>query len=307
MESGFSDFISQIPIGLFVATCASATLVLVAIMAIIAARMRPAGPAKNTSATPPPNWAAPPDVDLPDLDLLTEVAAPPPAPKREVAPVTLNDGGSAQTVEVLTILRDVVDGGLVLKMGDKSYRTLAHDEQFRAAFMKIMRELTPLVRTEPDPAPPSAAAPDRGPSIAEPPAVEADLTGGQQAEPAPPRRKAMPEAPKGLLPGDLPTFELDKQKPITAKTGSGFLRRGKPDFEPVPELNIALAIESFLQHKLDYTTGFEAREIHVLPAPDGSVRIEVDGQYYETVDDVSDPVVRDFLKQTITEWQQRHG
>ena len=42
---------------------------------------------------------------------------------------------SAQAVEVVTILRDVMDGGLIIQMGDKIYRNLSSDETFTERFL----------------------------------------------------------------------------------------------------------------------------------------------------------------------------
>jgi hypothetical protein len=332
MESGFSDFIQQVPIGYFITTCLSAVLLVAAMIAIVQARLHRSNTSRATSP-PPASASTPPppaeyDADLPDLDLLTARPAAPPAPEPAPAtaarpggvrsgmhPVQLSDGGQAQAVEVMAIMRDVVDGGLIVQIGDKAYRSLGSDTQFRENFLKVMRELSPLVKGAPPSAAQPAAEPPAAPPPAEPKTTEElqplrdlmDTKANEDSDPPPPeRQRQIPEAPKGVLPGDLPHYSLETQKPITAKTGTGFLRRGKPDFEPVPELNIAGAIEAFLQHKLDYTPEFADREMHVFPAPDGGVRIEVDGVDYDAVDDVTDPAVRQFLRETIAEWQQRH-
>lgn len=78
-----------------------------------------------------------------------------------------------------------------------------------------------------------------------------------------------------------------------------------PVAEPAeqPALDLAGQIEAFLQRKLAAQPGLAARGIHVHSSADGGVRIEVDGQYFESVDDVEDPAVQAFLQQTIAEWQ----
>jgi hypothetical protein len=104
----------------------------------------------------------------------------------------------------------------------------------------------------------------------------------------------------GKLPGDLPSFKLDDNPMPKLKRGQ------RNDLPPVPEINIAGAIEAYLQHKISLTPDYAGRSIHIYPASGGGVSIEVDGKYFEAVSDVSDPVVREFLSDTISEWQDRH-
>ena len=79
----------------------------------------------------------------------------------------------------------------------------------------------------------------------------------------------------------------------------------RPSAAPIPEINIAESIEAFLQYRLASNSELASRSIHVLPAGEDGVRIEVDGLSYEGIDNVSDPAVQDFLRHTIQEWQQR--
>ena len=73
----------------------------------------------------------------------------------------------------------------------------------------------------------------------------------------------------------------------------------------IPEINIANAIEEFLQYKLLTSSQFPRRNIHVRAAPYGGLRIDVDDKSYEAVGDVEDSEVRAFLQTTIEEWQDR--
>jgi hypothetical protein len=73
----------------------------------------------------------------------------------------------------------------------------------------------------------------------------------------------------------------------------------------IPELDIAGAIETYLQHKLAQTPEYAGRKIHVHSAPGGGVRIQVDESFYDAVGDVTDAGVREFLSATIQEWQDR--
>jgi hypothetical protein len=323
MESGFDDFLRQIPTGPIVMLCVSGILMIVALVAIVRARAQKAKSSRTPSQTPAYIPAAPAAAsELPDLDMLIPASPPsqPPATSRPARKgtysVALNGGERAEAVEVMAILRDVVDGGLIVQLGDKSYRHLSNDDPAKANFMKIMRELAGIVKTEPLSAPKAeeVKSPNADPmpvtseAFGEPPSLR-DLIGDSQpaqveVKPKPTFVPPPPTSPAGEMPGDLPKYKWD-DKPAAPKKG-GLFRRGKLDLEPVPELNIAGAIEAYLQHKLKYTPGYESRNIHVHPAPDGGVSIEVDGKFYEAVGDVDETDVREFLLATIQEWQQRH-
>ncbi len=333
-SSGFSDFFEQIPMGLILMFCGSAVALVVFGFLIVRARMqrapKPLPEYPNVPVSRSAKSAGLSDAalaDLPDLDLL--VSAPKPtsqAASRAVRtgtyPVHLTSGETTQAVDVVTIMRDVVDGSLIIQMGDRIYRDLTHDETFRTTFLKIMRELSPVVsqatgrKTGPLPAPasdlPKAPMADPAPAAEEEalPSLRDLFTGEETPQPEKPqrppvKRPAAPPAGSGPLPGDLPRYTLDDQPQVVKKPGR-LLGRQKTEYVPVPELNLAEAIEAFLQHKLQRTPEFDGRSIHVHPAPDGGVSIEVDGVLFDSVGDVNDSEVRTYLSETIQEWQERN-
>lgn len=316
----FSDFLGQIPSTLVLMVC-GASLLLFAAFAwfayfkplrrnLIKARQeaaieRPAMPDAVPQPTPAPTLTSTAmpnedDEDLPDLDLLVDpksMRKPLPeidepvlvSPSREAPPparrgrsgadrLRLASGAVVNGEPVLSILRDKRDGRLVVELDQVAYRTLTDAPEARATFVKLMRELSQVV-AEPD---------DNPPPLTE----EAD-------EPARPRSSAPPPpiTPDGRMPGDLPSYSLDESVKPT--------RSGRYQPAPTPELNIAGAIEAYLQHKLKYTPEFSDRTLHILPAPGGGVRIQVDDVYFEAVDEVDDEHVREFLLETIAEWQAR--
>ena len=75
--------------------------------------------------------------------------------------------------------------------------------------------------------------------------------------------------------------------------------------EAPPQLDLAAAIETYLQYKLQHTPEYLGRDIHIHGTPTGAIRIQVDQNYYDFVDEVADAEVRDFLQSTIAEWQER--
>ena len=275
--------------------------------------------------------------DMPDLDLLTgsepppldvtepaaaAPASPPPIPVRQDGEyrISLSSGHATQAVEVLAILRDTVDDRLIVHLDSTGYRTLVDDPDVKKRFSIIMKELAETIST-PDDAPqrePEPVAdtieptPDdgtdsddlAGPDLDEitpeqPAATQTPPTAPPSAPPSVP--PPPPPAGDGAMPGDLPNYGEIKEeyKP------RGFLRPPKIEAEPVPEVNIAAAIEAYLQHKLRHSDDYAGRDIHVRPAVHGGVVIQVDDRFYDAVDEIEDPDVRAFISGAIQEWQER--
>ncbi|MBZ0281475.1 MAG: hypothetical protein K8L97_12105, partial [Anaerolineae bacterium] len=108
--------------------------------------------------------------DMPDLNLLVESraqspvaapsvspAAPPRTARKGTSMVAVNDGDATEAAEVMTILRDVVDGRLLVQMGEKTLLNVNNDAEFKERFMRIMRELG-QVATKPPTAPAPTAS-----------------------------------------------------------------------------------------------------------------------------------------------------
>lgn len=275
-----------------------------------------------------------PDVELPPLDdlLATEevppqadpTASPNPVPQKAAQPVykaiadqpqwiRLNRGDVTQAQEVLTILRDEDDGRLMILLGDKGYRTLGEDAEAKKQFKQIMKELSaviikpdekpmredqPVVEAEEPELESLSSAEDLKITIdPEPSARLGDLASQSPPKPAPP-----PPTPSGIMPGDLPSFKLDDNP---AQEKKDLFGRKKVEYGPVPELDIAGAIEAYLQYKIQHSPEFHGRNIHVRPSLSGGVRIQVDDQSYDFVDEIEDVPTRTFIKQAIAEWQDR--
>lgn len=244
--------------------------------------------------------------ELPGLDMLLDTSSllsdtPARATRSGTFAVNLADGGTVDAVEVMSILRDVTDGHLIVQMSDKAYQSIAGsgDAEFRDRFMKVMRELSQIT-AQVSKTPVSASAPSaEAPTPPAPPPARPKL-----ASTLPPP----PPTAEGALPGDLPKFRLEDQPPPAPPPGliRGVLGGKKAPSEPVPEINIAGAIEAYLQHRLRNAPDYAGRSIHVHPSPDSGVSIEVDGRYYDAVSEVEDEEVREFIATAIQEWQDRH-
>jgi hypothetical protein len=274
------------------------SLLLVAVIVLLVYVRRQKALRAATASSNSPGFAAS-DHDMPDMNLLVSAPqataspiAPARTPRKGAYQIKPGDGQVTEAVEVLTILRDVMDGTLIIQMGDRVYRNVHADADFRDRFTKLMNELGQMSR-------PTAIPADSNPaSTAASPEQLAEMPQTPPPTPVAPK-PPQPAATGGAIPGVLPSFKLDDQ-PMGQKRGR------KLELPPIPEINIAGAIESYLQHKLRQSGELPEHSIHIYPAPDGSLRIEVDGQFHEAVSDIDDPVVREYLAQTIQEWQEHH-
>jgi hypothetical protein len=81
------------------------------------------------------------------------------------------------------------------------------------------------------------------------------------------------------------------------------MRQGSSSAETLPPLNLADEIDRIFQSKL-MASGLAATDAKVETNPDGGVRIRVGTDYYDSPDEVPDPILRDLLKLSIAEWEQ---
>ncbi len=311
MSSTFADFFSQIPAAIFFIFGLFIILLIVAIIAITYLRMRPKQAAQTAGGPPqaaaprnpqPPRQAAPAspanfaaqtsgagggggnrsDDAMPDLDMLLNMPVEPtksakPAPEPEKQPprqhglvnVRLTNGGTSSAAEILTVMRGIDDGRLIVQIADWAYASDDEeiDPEFRQRFVKIMKDISQVAPrfSKGGKAAPASSAPEPDPA------------------PAPSRPAADPVP-------NFSTAEVAAVSPLDAS----------------PALDLAGAIEQYLQTKLALSPEFSSRSIHVRSAMDGGVRIEVDDEFFDSVGDVTDPAIREFLAKTIEEWQSRH-
>jgi hypothetical protein len=307
-SGGIGNFLGQLPPILYIVFCGSSLALAFALGFMVYNRRRKAQAAAGglmpvMAATGGTSSMDSTPGDLPDLDDLLNPASLPtesaPKPARSgMFTVKLADGEEVEVAEVLTVLRDVAEGGLIIQIGGKAYRNppALADADFKRRFNSTLRDLSQSAISAPPPKPAAPAAPP-APVVDELPA-ETTIPGSSNGTPTPPVKPPVVAA-NAPLPGDLPKFKLPDTPPTPPKRGR------KPVAEPIPEINIAGAIEAFLQHKLSLTPEYSGRSIHVRPASDGGVHIEVDDKLYDTVGDVEDETVREFLTATIAEWQSR--
>ncbi|HVU13775.1 MAG TPA: hypothetical protein VHD90_21005 [Phototrophicaceae bacterium] len=304
-SGGISDFLRQIPPGFILIFCGSGVLLVIALAVIFRDRFiaKKAVPPVVAAPGAYPSYADSAGMgDLPDLDMLADAQALKPARPAGTFSVSLAQGEMVEAVEVLTVLRDVGDGTLIIRIGDKAYRNppAVADTEFKRRFQTTLRDLT---------AAPSISAGKPQPKVstsevaAENVELPIDVPSDDVIETPAPTATSSAEIPRFSpsmpAPGDLPKFKMPDGPPVKPKRGQ------RPVAEPVPEINIAGSIEAFLQHKLALTSQYAGRSIHVRPAMHGALAIEVDGKFYDSVGEVADASVRQFLSATIEEWQSR--
>lgn len=308
LDGNAFDFLGQLPPIVPLAFCGFLLLLVVSLGLLInmstRRRQGRAGQRKaaKTPATIPVSVA---EQELPDLDLLVGAeplpgqrqAATAPVPVPAAGParkagtywLNLSDGRRVEAADVLTVSRDLADGALIVQIGTVAYAHAADiadaeaRRRLKAALRELAQQMTAAPRDTQNTPKAQAAAPVVPPDP--PPAVR----------PAQPASPAPAPTPTGDGSWNLPNFAEMANEPLK-------LRGGMPK-QSVPEINIASAIEAYLQHKLLRTPGFEQRRLHIHSAPGGGVQIEADGRFYEAVSDIEDSVTREFIAQAIQEWQ----
>lgn len=220
------------------------------------------------------------------IDLPEEIV-----PMPESSRSSVNVAPPPDAVEVLRVWRDLADGGLIVEIGGRQFRSLneLRSAELERRFLNVVRDLntlssTPGRRTESPPV--SSAAPLDVPSTALP------------AEPQAPVKPAQKDA--GI---DLPQQSLSPGSMLRQMRRVAMGQTPEP-IEARPVLSIAEQIEALLQERLADHPDFSQRSIHVSPSLHGGVKIEVDGKSYEGVGDVEDEAVRNFLIDIVREWEQ---
>ncbi|MCB9438163.1 MAG: hypothetical protein H6673_14395 [Anaerolineales bacterium] len=192
------------------------------------------------------------------------------SPSNEQRPSDIPD----DAVEVMRVWRDLSDGSLIVQMGDKVFHTVTEmqDRGMAKRFINLVKDLARMAIIGAQAAGLPLPEFDAGVSVV-----------SQQGAWA--NQKRLDSVPTTTT-TELPVPEI-RPEPTSASLG------------------IADQIEELLQYRLMQTPIFQHRSIHVRANYDGSLRIEVDGRYYDVVEAVIDPDVREFLQRVIREWEAR--
>lgn len=266
------------------------------------------------------------DVDMPDIgSLLGDIEQS--AALHNNGHVTMSSGETVKATSLIDVMRDEATGQLLVKMDGVGYYQLADTPEAKATFKQVMTELSGVIMQSGQKPASTAAKPATKPApkpartVAEEDLIEElrhqsydeedypeDYMEDEIGDPDPSMflGSFTPPPPidsEGHLPGDLPSYKLDDLQVNIESRGA--FRKAKVTVEEPPELNIADAIDAYLQHKLRYTPEMDGTRIGIMPSMSGGVRIVVNGQAYEAVDEVAEPKVRAFIQQAIAEWQER--
>src|SRR5574341_98642 len=95
------------------------------------------------------------------------------------------------------------------------------------------------------------------------------------------------------------------QPPVHATPDQPAISTPPPPVAPPAPRTVAEQIEELLQYRLTLTPDLVTRSVHIRDAGTGGVAIEVDGRYYDSVADVPDTPVREFIQGVIREWEAR--
>jgi hypothetical protein len=198
----------------------------------------------------------------------------------------------SDAIEVMRVWRDLNDGSIIVQMGEQRYRAMAEiqNPDLARRFVAVVRELWNMVN--------SGGAKATGTIQPLPPA-------GAVPPPADNSMVGMKARAAGLLNGAPPAEPPAKgnrlSQGIRAVVGGGSSTPASS--EPA---GIAGAVEEFLQFKLSTTPQFASRSIHIRPSHDHGIKIEVDGRYFDSIGEVFDADVREYLLSIMKEWEARH-
>lgn len=174
-------------------------------------------------------------------------------------------------VEVLRVYRDMNDGTLIFQVGKERFRSLNE-----VSSPDVMRRIQAIARD-----------------------LWVIVSGGSGSmNVIPPGNNS--SANPGLRPISPPAAPMPQSTPRQTGTMGRIVGNSKRS-EPETPLGIAAQIENFLQNRLAGSP-LDSRRIHIHPSIDGGVKIEVDGNYYDGVDEVPDPTIRKFLENVMESW-----
>lgn len=250
-----------------------------------------------------------------------EKAAPPeevkPEPAQPVKPATLAGGASTsanpvsapappaspEPAELLRLLRDPQSGQLIVEIGGQRYAKLADitDKKIGQYVLKLTAHLLAftngVIVTE---AGMKSVYKPKLAGVPQPITASADTPPAQstnQPQSLPSQSKVDPLPP---LPG------LTLQSPVSSQPGGLLGRVAQPPPPPsnLPGLNLAEEINDIVQARLRYSPLAEDNTVEITSDLSGGIRIQVNGRYYTSPDEVPDPDIKRLIQASIKEWER---
>ena len=222
-------------------------------------------------------------------------------------------------VELLRLLRDSHSGQLIVEVSGEQYTKLADitDKKIGQFVLNVAAHFlaftngvivtdagiknlgTPKVAVVPQPvveplsdSGPSPAAPQPQPDSLEQPLIPKPSPEAEAAFLASIQAMPLSEPPKPQKTGSF--FSFGKSSTSSASQLSGGLG-----------LNLAEEINEIVQNRLRYSPLAENYRVDIQTEPSGGIRIVVNGQIYSGADDVPDTEIRNLIKASIKEWEDR--
>jgi hypothetical protein len=216
------------------------------------------------------------DIVEEDEDMLEDVSIADEPERGDMVYVPGSGELPVDAVEVMRVWRDINDGALIIQMGDQLFRAIPEirDRGIARRFIAVVQNLAQLATI--------------GASAAGLPTPNFDVTSGVVSQPgawaqsSPPSAATQPPEPVAPLAAE--------PAPAPAESGT---------------LGIAAQIDKLLQLRLSQTPVFRGRTIQMGTKLDGSLEIQVDDEFYESMEEIKDREVRDFIQQVVREWEQR--
>jgi hypothetical protein len=200
-----------------------------------------------------------------------------------------------QAREIMRVSRDET-GGIVVEVQGRTYKHIREitDGQVGRLVLQAIADLVKftggLIAV--------ATTEQRLPTKAVPPAAAAPEAPRESPVSAPPER------PEEEFLRQVAAGKVGAKEEGPIRRGLFGLRRPKPVLPPLPT-NFVAEINAIFQRRL-LEAGLAGEPENLVTADiKGGLRIKVSGGFYSSPDEVADPVIRDLLKASVKEWEER--
>lgn len=220
-----------------------------------------------------------------------------------------------EPVELLRLLRDPQSGQLIVQIGEQRYRKLTEvaDKKIGQFILKLAAHLLAftngMIVTEAGLK--SVYNPKVGqvpePVVDHSPPANTTTSRLEPATPAQTQPVIPPQATTSAAPPLTPPIPspLSPQPEPAPSRGLFGLPKSSPALPSMlPTINLAKEINDIVQNRLIYSPLGQTTKIDIISAPDGGIRINVNGSFYSTPDEVPDPEVKNLIKESIKQWER---
>ncbi len=248
---------------------------------------------RKNQQNPDPSLAPPHEDVLPlasvpdtvDLSLLSNISGDDSPPEPSSVPDSPLPEPSTQPEELLRLLRQPQTGQLMVEIAGQRYIKLVDiaDKKIGQFILKLTAHLLTFTNGV-------ILTPTGLKSLGAPPP-------GDLPRPLIPVSRAAAPHVSTPTPRPLPPVQ-------TPPRSRGVLGRTRPAIEPTPVLNLADEINDIVQAKLLASPLADSNRIDITSDYSGGIRINVNGQFYASLDDVLDVEIRRLIKESIKQWER---